>query len=193
MSRIVLASSSPYRKALLRRLGLAFETISPDVDETPRPGEVASDLVARLALSKARAAGDAYPRALIIGSDQCALRDGRILGKPGGFEAAFEQLTGSAGRAVTFHTGLCLLNAANADTQTDDITTTVRFRALSRDQITTYLRRENPYQCAGSFMSERLGIALVEQIEGSDPTALVGLPLIRLVSMLMRAGVSPLS
>lgn len=193
MSRILLASSSPHRKSLLERLGLPFETVSPNVDETPFPGEAAGDLVTRLALLKARAAGDAHPRALIVGSDQCALRDGAILGKPGDFDAALEQLSGNAGHTVTFHTGLCLLNTANGETQIDDIPTTVRFRALSRDQITAYLRREQPYQCAGSFMSERLGIALVEQIEGPDPTALIGLPLIRLVSMLMQAGLSPLS
>jgi septum formation protein len=193
MNLLVLASGSPYRRSLLERLGLAFVTASPDVDETPRPGETASDLVKRLALLKARAAGGAHPRALVIGSDQCAVQDGAMLGKPGNFEAAFEQLQRSAGRSATFHTGLCLLNMASGEAQTDDIITAVRFRALSRDQIRAYLRREKPYDCAGSFMSERLGIALVERIEGSDPTALVGLPLIRLVGMLTQAGLDPLA
>ncbi|MBA3731582.1 MAG: septum formation inhibitor Maf [Gammaproteobacteria bacterium] len=193
MSHLVLASSSPHRKALLERFGLAFEVVSPNVDETPRSGETASDMVMRLALLKARVVGEAHPRALVIGSDQCALRDGRILGKPGGFEAAVGQLAGSAGRCVTFHTGLCLLNTANGDTQVEDVITRVTFRALSHAQITAYVRRETPYQCAGSFMSDRLGIALVEAFEGQDPTALIGLPLIQLVSMLMRAGLNPLS
>lgn len=193
MSHIVLASSSLHRKALLERLGLAFEMVAPDVDETRRPHEPAGDMVMRLALLKARAVGGARRCALIVGSDQCAVREGQFLGKPGNFEAAVEQLAGSAGRCVKFHTGLCLLNTASGETQIEDIITRVTFRALSHAQITAYVRRETPYQCAGSFMSERLGIALVEKIEGPDPTALIGLPLIQLVSMLMRAGVNPLS
>ncbi|MBA2492446.1 MAG: septum formation protein Maf [Gammaproteobacteria bacterium] len=192
-SHFVLASSSPHRKALLKRLGLDFEVVAPHVDETPRPGEIATDMVTRLALLKARAVGAQRAGALVIGSDQCAMRDGEILGKPGGFDAAVEQLAGSAGRCVTFHTGLCLLDTASGETQIDEVISKVTFRTLSRAQITTYVRRETPYQCAGSFMSDRLGIALVEKIEGPDPTALIGLPLIQLVSMLTRAGLSPLS
>ncbi len=193
MRTIILASSSPYRKALLARLRLPFETVSPDVDETPRTGEQAADLVKRLALEKARIGGVGQaPDALMIGCDQCALCDGVIVGKPGNFETALQQLTHAAGRRLTFHTGLCLVDAATGSAQIDDVKTTVRFRSLADRHIAAYLRKEQPYNCAGSFMSECLGIALIEKFEGDDPTALIGLPLIRLTDMLQRAGVSVL-
>jgi septum formation protein len=189
MKRLVLASGSPYRKALLARLCLPFETLSPEVDETPHAGEGAVDLVRRLALSKAHAGAAARPDGLIIGCDQCAVRDAAILGKPGSFEAAFEQLKGAAGRTVFFHTGLCLLDASTGATQLEEIRVTVYFRKLGDHQIRAYLTKESPYSCAASFMSEGLGIALVERIDGDDPTALIGLPLISLVTMLARTGV----
>lgn len=190
MRTIMLASSSPYRKTLLARLGLPFAAVSPEVDEAPRVGERAADLVKRLALLKARAGGADDSDALIIGSDQCALRGEILIGKPGNFEAAFQQLKVAAGGSLVFHTGLCLLDTATGETQVDDVTVNVTFRPLSDKQIAAYLRKEEPYNCAGSFMSEGLGIALVERIEGDDPTALIGLPLIRLVGMLARAGVA---
>lgn len=189
MRTLILASSSPYRKALLARLGLPFTVLSPQVDETPQAHERAADLVKRLALLKARAGGITQTDALIIGSDQCALRGETLFGKPGNFDAAFQQLKAAAGRSIVFHTGLCLLDTATDEAQIDDVVTTAVFRPLSDRQIAAYLRREAPYQCAGSFMSEGLGIALLERIEGDDPTALIGLPLIRLVDMLAHAGV----
>jgi septum formation protein len=186
---LILASSSPYRKALLARLGLPFETVSPDVDEAQQPGEQVHHLVRRLALAKARAGSIGHSNALVIGSDQCAVRGAAILGKPGNYETAFAQLKAAAGKFLTFHTGLCLLNKTTGEAQLDDVVVTVRFRRLSDDQIATYLQREAPYNCAGSFMLEGLGIALIERIEGDDPNALIGLPLIKLVSMLANAGV----
>jgi septum formation protein len=193
VSAIILASSSPYRKALLSRLMRPFETLSPQVDETPYAGETPRAIVKRLARAKAQAAAAGRRDALIIGSDQCAVRGGIMLGKPGDFETAFSQLKDAAGGCVLFHTGLCVLNTATGETQIDEVPTAVRFRALSDAQIATYLRKEAPYQCAGSFMSEGLGIALIERIEGEDPSALIGLPLIRLVDMLAHAGLDVLS
>lgn len=191
MRTVILASSSSYRKALLARLRLPFETVSPNVDETPKPGEQAADLVKRLASDKARAGGiGRAPGTLVIGCDQCAVRGGAILGKPGNFETAFQQLKHAAGRCVTFHTGLCLLDTATGDAQVDEVTATVRFRFLTDRQIATYLCKEQPYNCTGSFMSESLGIGLIEKFEGDDPTALIGLPLIRLTDMLQHAGIS---
>ncbi len=186
---IILASSSPYRKSLMERLHLPFETVSPNVDETPHPDEHAADLAKRLARLKAQVGGARRSDALVIGCDQCAVLDHELLGKPGGFDNAFEQLKRTSGRSVDFHTGLCLLNTANGETQVDRVTVRVKFRTLTETQITAYLRKETPYHCAGSFMSEGLGIALIQRIDGEDPTALIGLPLIRLVSMLARAGV----
>jgi septum formation protein len=189
MRALVLASGSPYRKMLLGRLGLPFETIVPDVDEISQPGERATELVKRLAFLKARTCGVVRPNALVIGSDQCVVRGETILGKPGNFETAFAQLKAAAGKSITIHTGLCLLDMANDNAQIDDIVVTVRFRQLSENQIATYLHKEKPYNCAGSFMFEGLGVALVERFEGDDPHALIGLPLIKLVSMLTRADV----
>ncbi len=189
MNTIILASSSAYRRALLSRLRIPFETLASGVDETRRAGESGSEMVTRLAQLKAQAVGARRANALIIGCDQCAVHDGTILGKPGNFENAFRQLREVAGDSVRFHTGLCLLNGASGESQVDIVSIDVRFRSLSDDQIRFYLRKEAPYQCAGSFMSEGLGIALVERIDGGDPTALIGLPLIRLVTMLAHEGV----
>ena len=185
---LVLASTSPFRKQLLARLGIGFQTVAPDVDETALPGETPVDLVTRLAVAKARAVGNTR-QGLIIGSDQVATTGSDILGKPGNHERAAAQLAYLSGRRVTFHTGLCLLNSANGDLQTDEVPYHVVFRTLAADQIERYLRAEQPYNCAGSFKSEGLGITLFERMEGEDPTALIGLPLIRLTRMLALAGI----
>ncbi|TVQ72991.1 MAG: septum formation inhibitor Maf [Chromatiaceae bacterium] len=187
---LVLASTSPFRRELLQRLALPFDTCSPQVDETPKAGEAPGAMVARLAEAKARAGAEQKPDSLIIGSDQCAELDGRILGKPGDHQRAVEQLGAASGRTVVFHTGLCLLNAVTGEAQVDVVPFKVRFRSLSAEQIENYLRKEEPYQCAGSIKSEGLGIALFEAMEGDDPTALVGLPLIRLCTMMERAGLN---
>jgi MAF protein len=181
---LVLASTSPFRRELLERLGLPFATASPDVDESARPGEAAEQLVLRLAEAKARAVADAYPDALIIGSDQVAELGGAVLGKPGNRERAIEQLSRASGQTVVFRTGLCLLRAADGHVQRACEPFEVHFRTLTRAQIAAYVDREQPFGCAGSFKAEGLGIALFERLEGADPNALIGLPLIRLVDML---------
>lgn len=186
---LVLGSSSPFRRELLGRLGLAFECHSPDIDESARPGEAPRELVARLSEAKARAVAETWPQALIIGSDQVAVVDDEILGKPGGHERAREQLARLSGRTVTFLTGLCLYNSASDRVQLEVIPYQVDFRSLTPDQIERYLEREQPYNCAGSFRSEALGITLFQRMQGDDPNALVGLPLIRLVDMLAEEGV----
>lgn len=187
---IVLASTSIYRKELLERLRLPFITASPNVDETPLPQEAPQQLVRRLAEVKARAVATQFPDALIIGSDQVAILDGHILGKPGNHERAAAQLRMASGKRLEFLTGLCLLNAVSGNAQLDVVSYTAVFRALTDRKIENYLRREQPYHCAGAFKSEQLGIALCERFEGEDPSALIGLPLIRLVHMLEREGVS---
>ncbi len=189
---LVLASTSRYRKALLTRLGLPFAAVAPHADETPRPGETPHALVERLAAAKADALAERFPRALIIGSDQVAVLDGRTLGKPGTHAAAVRQLLDASGRRVTFLTGVCLLDAARGTRQVVTEPFHVTFRALTADMVQRYLLREQPYDCAGSFKSEGLGIALFERLEGEDPTALMGLPLIRLTRMLEHAGRSVL-
>ncbi|MFL1484286.1 Maf family protein [Marinobacter sp. LN3S78] len=186
---LVLASSSPWRRDLLARLGLPFECASPDIDETPAPGESAPTLVERLARGKAEALRDRYPRHLIIGSDQVATLDGAILGKPGSHEKACQQLALCSGRTVTFHTGLALHDSATGITDTLEETFRVHFRSLPGDTIERYLRIEQPYQCAGSFRMEGLGIVLFSRLEGRDPNTLIGLPLIALTDMLQRRGV----
>ena len=185
---VTLASTSPFRKELLERLGIPFETVAPDVDETPLANETAEALVRRLSEDKARAMAASH-RGLIIGSDQVATTGNNILGKPGTHERAFEQLRALSGKQVTFQTGLCLLNTETDETQVDVIPFIVKFRQLGGDQIERYLQQEQPYNCAGSFKSEGLGITLFEYMEGVDPTALIGLPLIRLTSMLAQAGI----
>jgi septum formation protein len=185
---LILASTSPFRRELLQRLGLAFETAAPDIDESRQERESASALVRRLAEAKARAVA-ARQRGLIIGSDQVATTGGSILGKPGTHERAAEQLRHLSGERVVFQTGLCLLNSATGYLQTDVVPFAVRFRVLDDLRIERYLQRDKPYDCAGSFKSEGLGITLFEAMEGQDPTALIGLPLIRLTTMLANAGI----
>jgi 7-methyl-GTP pyrophosphatase len=189
---LVLASTSPFRRALLDRLGLPFIIAAPEVDETRRPDEPPQVLVLRLAESKARAVAPGHPGALIIGSDQVACIDGQVLGKPGGRDSAIAQLQRVSGKSVVFHTGLCLLNSATGRTQTLVEPFQVHFRLLTLERINGYLDREQPYNCAGSFKSEGLGIALFERLEGDDPSALIGLPLIRLVTLLESEGLDPL-
>jgi MAF protein len=186
---LVLGSTSPFRRELLSRLGLPFDTAAPEVDESQLPDEPPETLVSRLAEAKADAVGDAHPAALVIGSDQVACLDGRILGKPGNRENARCQLRDASGRRVSFYTGLCLLNTASGRKQLACEPFHVQFRRLSDAQIERYLEREQPYNCAGSFKSEGLGITLFERLEGDDPNALIGLPLIRLVTMLGSEGI----
>jgi len=187
---IILASGSRYRRELLARLGLAFESWSPDVDESALAGESPRQTAARLARSKADAAARRWPQALIIGSDQVADLAGEAVGKPGTLDNARRQLARLSGREVLFHTGLCLLDAARGEAQTRVVTTDVVFRQLSAAEIEAYLAREPALDCAGSAKSEGLGIALLERLGGDDPTALVGLPLIALSQMLRNAGVA---
>jgi MAF protein len=184
---LVLASTSPFRRELLTRLGLGFATAAPEVDETPRRGETPDALVRRLSEAKARAVGETC-RGLIIGSDQVATTGSDILGKPGTHERAVAQLQHLSGKTVTFHTGLCLLNSENGELQLDVVPFRVVFRQLDDERIERYLQHDRPYNCAGSFKSEGLGITLFERMQGDDPTALIGLPLIRLTTMLARAG-----
>ncbi|GBH08769.1 Maf-like protein [Pseudomonas syringae pv. theae] len=190
MPSLLLASSSPYRRELLARLRLPLTCKSPDIDESHRPGEAAHDLVQRLAREKAQALAGEYPGHLIIGSDQVAVLDGQILGKPHTFERALEQLTAASGSRVTFLTGLALLNSSTGECQVDCVPFTVHMRELDQASIERYLRAEEPYDCAGSFKAEGLGVSLFRSTEGADATSLIGLPLIRLVDMLIKEGVS---
>lgn len=192
MTQIVLASSSKYRKQLLDKIEVSFTSASPEVDETAKPDETPQALVERLALAKARSLSKSHPNHLIIGSDQVADLNGSILTKPGNHKAALQQLSSCQGQKVTFHTGLCLLNSKTGKYQLSDITTDVIFRELSTAQLDNYLRREQPYDCAGSFKCEGLGITLFSKIRSTDPDALIGLPLIELTSMLINEGVNPL-
>lgn len=189
MHQLVLGSTSPFRKALLEKLQLEFITDSPDIDESRRDNETPEQLVARLACEKARAVAERHPGSLIIGSDQVAVNGGEILGKPGNHERAMQQLRSASGRTVTFLTGLCLYNSTSGDEQVVVEPFTVHFRELSDEQIDHYLTAEQPYNCAGSFKSEAMGIALFEKLEGDDPNSLIGLPLIRLIRMLEKEGV----
>jgi len=185
MLPLLLASSSVYRRDLLARLRLPFSCSSPDIDESHRPGESAIELVKRLSLEKARALSASHPNHLIIGSDQVAVLDGQIIGKPHTHDKARQQLMNASGNSVSFLTGLCLLNSHTGLHQTDCISFTVHMRTLSTEQIERYLLAEQPYDCAGSFKAEGLGVSLFQRTEGDDATSLVGLPLIRLVSMLL--------
>ena len=189
MLPLLLASSSIYRRDLLARLRLPFNCSSPDIDESHRPGESARELVERLSLEKARALADSHPGHLIIGSDQVAVLNGHIIGKPHTFDKARQQLMDASGASVTFLTGLTLLNARTGNHQTDCIPFTVHMRTLDTEQIERYLRAEKPYDCAGSFKAEGLGVSLFQRTEGDDATSLVGLPLIRLIDMLLTEGV----
>lgn len=189
MQPIVLGSSSVFRRQLLEKLLEQFDTCSPDIDESPLPGEDPAQLVQRLALQKAEAVAKAHPDALIIASDQVSVLDGRINGKPGNYENAFRQLKSSSGKQVSFFTSLCLYDATTAKYQLDVEPVQVYFRELSDTQIERYLKKETPYNCAGGFKSEGFGITLFSRLEGRDPNTLIGLPLIRLVEMLAAAGV----
>lgn len=191
--QLVLASTSRYRRELLSRLHLPFAVLAPDVDETPLPGEPPSATALRLSVLKAQAAAATYPDALIIGSDQVLMLESEQLGKPGNFDKAFAQLKRMQGRAMVFHTALTLLNSRNGRTQTRDVPTVVHIRPLSDAQISAYLHKEQPFDCAGSAKSESLGIALMERMESPDPTALVGLPLMALTEMLGNEGVDVLT
>lgn len=185
---LVLASSSSYRRELLARLQLPFITAAPDIDESRLADESAKAMVARLAQQKAAALVTQYPQALIIGSDQCAVLGEQILGKPLTHEQARQQLQASSGRTVEFLTGLCLLDSQTQSFQLEVIPFYVEFRELQAAEIENYLLREQPYDCAGSFKSEGLGISLFNRMQGDDPTALIGLPLIRLAAMLRKQG-----
>ena len=192
MMKLVLASTSRYRRELLSRLRLPFEVAAPDVDETPLPGEPPSQTALRLSVLKAQAVAAQFPDALIIGSDQVLMLDAKQLGKPGNFNNAFAQLKKMSGKSMVFHTALTLLNSAKSHLQTRDVQTVVYIRNLSDAQIESYLKKEQPYDCAGSAKSESLGIALMERMESIDPTALIGLPLMALTEMLMNEGVDVL-
>jgi septum formation protein len=184
---IVLASTSPYRRELLQRLRLPFDVVAPAVDEARRPGEAPLALARRLAEAKASEVAQRRPDAVVIGSDQVAELDGEPIGKPHAHAAALAQLERMQGRRLLFHTALAV--AAHGRVEVDSIPTTVTFRRLGRDALEAYLRADQPYDCAGAAKIESLGIALVERVESDDPTALIGLPLIRLTSMLQTAGV----
>jgi septum formation protein len=190
---LVLGSTSRYRRELLGRLRLPFETVAPDVDETPSAGETPEALARRLALAKARAVAARFPQALVIGSDQVADLDGQPLGKPGTHERAVEQLRAMRGRTVVFQTALAVVCEATGFVAEDLAPVRVRFRDLSDAEIERYLLAEQPYDCAGSAKAEGLGIALLDAIESDDPTALIGLPLIRTVALLRQGGLDVLS
>ncbi|MDP2029720.1 MAG: Maf family nucleotide pyrophosphatase [Thiobacillus sp.] len=190
---LVLASTSRYRRELLTRLGMPFEVLAPEVDEMPLPDESPSATALRLSMLKAQAAAATWPDALIIGSDQVLMLDSEQLGKPGNFDNAFAQLKKMQSKAMVFHTALTLLNSRTSHTQTRDVPTVVHIRPLTDAQITAYLYKEHPYDCAGSAKSEALGIALMTRMESPDPTALIGLPLIALTEMLLNEGVDVLT
>ncbi len=187
-SPLILASSSKYRRELLERLHLDFEIAAPDVDERPLGGEAPPSMALRLACAKARAVQARHPTALIIGCDQVAVVEGTLLHKPGTFENAARQLKVMRGKTVSFHTGLCLLNARSTRIQSEVVTMVVHMRAYDDAEIERYLQAEEPYDCAGSARIEGLGITLVSRIEGDDPNALIGLPLISLCNMLHAEG-----
>lgn len=189
---LILASSSEFRRELLQKLQIPFNSISPRVDETPFENEKPHETALRLAQDKAKKIGTEYPHALVIGCDQVATLDGEQLGKPLNHVNATKQLKSMRGREVTFHSALCLYNAATGNMQAEVVPYIVRFRQLSDEQIENYLNKEQPYQCAGSAKSEGLGIALMERMIGEDPNALIGLPLIKLINMLENENISVL-
>ena len=192
LPRLILGSTSRYRRELLERLRLPFECVSPQVDETPRPAEAPAALAQRLALAKARAVAALHPDAVVIGSDQVADVDGEPIGKPGTHERAVAQLQRMSGRAIVFQTAVAVVRPATGFEQVLLAPVTVRFRELELAEIDHYLRLEQPYDCAGSAKCETLGIALLGAIESDDPTALIGLPLIRTCELLRAAGLDPL-
>ena len=182
--KLILASTSPFRKTILSKLGVDFDTASPEVDETAIENETPQQLVERLSIAKAKAVAEKINHALVIGSDQVSVINGEIVGKPHTHENAVKQLQNASGKTVTFYTGLCLYNSITNQYQSEVVPFNVVFRTLTEQQIENYLRKEEPYNCAGSFKSEALGIVLFEKLEGEDPNTLMGLPLIRLVKML---------
>jgi 7-methyl-GTP pyrophosphatase len=190
---LILASTSVYRRALLQRLRLPFEIVAPDVDEAPLPGEPPGRTAVRLAELKARAAAQTHPGALIIGSDQVAVLNEQKLGKPGDHATAVRQLRAVRGKNVVFHTAVCVLNSATGSMRVENVPTTVFFREFTDAQIEHYLRVEQPYDCAGSARIEGLGIALVRRIASDDPSALIGLPLMKLTEMLENEGIEVIS
>jgi septum formation protein len=185
---LILGSTSPFRAEILQKLCISFDTAAPDINESPLANESPSELVERLSVCKAKKVAETHPAALIVGSDQVACVDQQILGKPHTHENAIEQLRFLSGKIVSFHTGLCLFNSESGNTQSTVEVFKVYFRALTDDQIERYLRNEQPYNCAGSFKSEALGISLFKKLEGDDPNTLIGLPLIRLVEFLSNEG-----
>lgn len=189
MIEIILASSSPYRKQLLRQLNLDFSCVSPDINETPKQDETAPNMVARLALEKARKVSADYPDSWIIGSDQCASFDGTLIGKPRSVEAAEKQLRAFSGKELIFYTSVCLFNQNNDYLEADVVESKVVFRTLSDLEISDYVAKDNPVDCAGSFKAESLGISLFEALESKDPSALIGLPLISLCRLMREAGI----
>lgn len=186
MSPLILASTSPYRRALLEKLGVEFICAAPDTDETPKDGESATDLVQRLAQEKAHSLSEKFPNHFIIGSDQVCVIDGKIVGKPGSIENAHQQLRAASGKVITFYTGLCVLNSHTMQKEIICEPFHVHFRRLTDDEINAYIKLEMPLYCAGSFMCEGAGILLFSQLEGRDPNALVGLPLIALNEILLK-------
>jgi septum formation protein len=190
---LLLASTSIYRRELLSRLRLAFGVVAPDVDETPCPQEPAAEVALRLSLAKARAVAQQHPDAVVIGSDQVAERNGLLLGKPGNHDNAVQQLRAMSAQRVVFHTAVSVVCLRSGFAASDLARVTVTFRLLGDDEIERYLLAERPYDCAGSAKSEALGIALLQSVESDDPTALIGLPLIRTCELLRRAGVDPLN
>ncbi len=190
MPPLILASTSSYRQSLLRKLGIPFCSLAPQTDETPLPGENANQLVMRLAQAKAHSVAESVDQGWVIGSDQVCVIDDRILGKPGSHASAVLQLQMLSGRAVTFYTGLCLLDVASQQYQVTVEPFVVHFRELNDAQINTYLHQERPYDCAGSFKSEALGICLFDRFEGRDPNTLVGLPLMALTDMFQAWGIT---
>lgn len=192
MSPLILASTSPYRRALLEKLGVEFICAAPDTDETPKDGESATDLVQRLAQEKAHSLSEKFPNHFIIGSDQVCVIDGKIVGKPGSIENAHQQLRAASEKVITFYTGLCVLNSHTMQKEIICEPFHVHFRRLTDDEINAYIKLEMPLYCAGSFMCEGAGILLFSQLEGRDPNALVGLPLIALNEILLKFGYNAL-
>jgi len=192
MQQLILGSSSPFRAEILAKLGLPFIKVSPDIDESSLAGEQPHQLVQRLSEQKAYKIAESHPNALIIGSDQVAVLAGEVLGKPGNHNNAMKQLTAASGKTVNFLTGLALLNSQTGHIQSVVESFEVEFKTLSASQIDFYLRQEQPYQCAGSFKSEGFGISLFSKLRGNDPNSLIGLPLIRLISLLEAEGIDVL-
>lgn len=190
---LILGSTSPYRRELLQRLSVPFTTAAPDIDETRLPAESPADMVRRLSLGKAKAVAATHTDALIIGSDQCAVLREEVMGKPGTHANAVSQLRKASAQTVTFLTGLCLYDSRDNSYQLDIVPFEVDFRTLTETEIENYLLKDQPYNCAGSFRSESLGVTLFERMRGDDPSALIGLPLIRLSQMLRQAGVDLLA